>query len=103
MDNISFEEPIFVGDLLLLEAKVNYVGTTSMEVGVKVSVEHRYTAHATQVTRAYLTFVALDEARRPTRVPRLRCVSAEDRRRWEHGRLRMEARKELWKKLEASR
>ena len=99
IDNLSFTEPVFVGDILLLQAKVNYVGRTSMEVGVKVSVEHLYTGQFTPVTRAYLTFVALDENRRPRPVPRLRCETEDDKRRYDNGRMRMEARKDLVRRL----
>lgn len=96
IDHISFEKPIFVGDILVFEAKVTYVGCTSMEVMVDAFVEQPYTGETAAVTKAYLTFVALDEQRRPTPVPRLHCETEEEHALFQRAQARMEARKKLW-------
>jgi acyl-CoA hydrolase len=98
-DRISFHEPIKVGDHVVLRASANFVGKTSMEVGVQVIKENPYTGVCLRATTAYLTFVGLDDQDHPTVIPGLKLESADEIRRWENARLRVEARKELVKKL----
>jgi len=92
MDDVHFVKPITQGDIVVLKARVNYVGRTSMEVGVRVEGEHwggpRY--HA---LTAYATFVALDSDRNPTEAPALQCGDEHDLRRCDEGRQRMEYRR----------
>ncbi|MGD8401413.1 MAG: acyl-CoA thioesterase, partial [Bacillota bacterium] len=59
IDRISFKAPIYVGEHAVLRASVNYVGHTSLEVGVLVIKENPYTGEQIRATTAYLTFVAL--------------------------------------------
>src|ERR1700690_3500685 len=61
MDHIDFIQPVHVGDLLILKSRVNRAFSTSMEVGVKVWVEHPQTGTHLHVASAYLVFVAIDE------------------------------------------
>jgi acyl-CoA hydrolase len=100
-DQIAFLAPIFVGDHVVLRASVNYVGRTSMEVGVQVTRENFYTGEAVRTTTAYLTFVGIDEHKRPTVVPQLQPETPDELRRHENARLRVEARKDLLRKLRA--
>jgi len=94
-DDVHFIRPIRQGDVVIFKAQVNYVGRSSMEVGVRVEGEKwgaregRY--HALS---AYTTFVALDNDGRPTPVPPMRAATDEDRRRCEDARRRMEERRE---------
>ncbi len=69
MDHIDFIRPVHVGDLLTLKSSVNRAFTTSMEVGVKVWVEHPQTGVLLHVASAYLVFVAIDQNGRRVRVP----------------------------------
>ena len=69
IDRIDFHYPIFVGNMLTLKASVNMVGTTSMEVGVRVEAENPLTGEVRHTASAYLTFVALDDYGKPTAVP----------------------------------
>ncbi len=62
MDHIDFIQPVHVGDLLILKSSVNRAFNTSLEVGVKVWVEHPQTGSLLHVASAYLVFVAIDEA-----------------------------------------
>jgi acyl-CoA hydrolase len=98
IDNISFKAPIYVGDHVILKACVNYVGSTSMEVGVRVSKENPSTGEQTQTAVAYLTFVHVDEKGLPKKVPGLSPESREEKRRCEEAELRVRARKELLEK-----
>jgi acyl-CoA hydrolase len=66
---------------VILQAQVNFAARTSMEVGVRVLVEDPRTRGRVQTTRAYLTFVAVDEAGRPRPVDALAPETDEDRRR----------------------
>lgn len=83
MDEMDFVQPVRVGDLVHAEAQVNWAGTTSMEVGVRVLAEpwNEAGVEPVRVATAYLVFVAVDAEGRPRRVAPLLPESAEDRRR----------------------
>jgi acyl-CoA hydrolase len=95
VDRIDFHAPVHVGDLLVLKSSVNYVGTTSMEVGVRVEVEDRQTGARRHTSSAYLTFVAVSDERQPTPVPQLVPESEDEKRRHEEGRRRRAERLRL--------
>ncbi len=99
IDRMSFLAPCHIGDHVLLRASANYVGHTSMEVGVQVLKECPYTGERVRATTAYLTFVALDAQEQPTPIPTLRPETPDDWRRLENARLRVAARKELLARL----
>jgi len=99
IDRISFHAPINIGNHVVLRASANYVGNTSMEVGVQVIKENPYTGETTRATTAHLTFVGLDANHHPITIPRLDPQTPDELRRWENARLRVEARKELLKKI----
>lgn len=81
LDRLDFHAPVFVGNLLILKASANYVGSTSMEVGVRVEAEDLRAGGIRHTASAYLTFVALDETGKPRRMPPLILESDADRRR----------------------
>lgn len=99
LDQLSFLAPVEIGDHVLLKASVNYVGRTSLEVGVQVTRENPYSGHCERATTAYLTFVGIDEKKRPTPVPGIIPETPDEIRRHDNARLRMHARKELANKL----
>ncbi|WP_411823994.1 acyl-CoA thioesterase [Leptospira sp. 'Mane'] len=103
IDRINFISPIQIGDHVHLKAMVNYVGKTSMEIGVQVNKENPFTGESVRATTAYLSFVALDENKKPTPVPELILETATEIRRYEEGRLRIETARELAKKIKDSR
>jgi acyl-CoA hydrolase len=84
--------PIFIGDLVTLKASLNLAGRTSMEIGVRVEAENLRTGEIQRAASAYLTYVALGEDSRPTRVPPLILETEEDIRRNCEAKLRREAR-----------
>lgn len=94
IDSMSFLQPIYVGELATFKASLNAVGSSSMEIGVRVEAENLFTGHVRHTASAYLTYVALDEARNPVPVPGLILETDEDRRRNEEARLRREVRLE---------
>jgi acyl-CoA hydrolase len=92
MDHIDFIAPVHVGDLLILKSSLNRAFRTSMEVGVKVWVEHTIDGSFRHVASAYLTFVAVNRQEDRVRVPPLLPESEEDHRRYEDaGRRREQA------------
>lgn len=99
IDQIAFITPICVGDHVVLKASVNYVGKTSMEIGVRVTRENPGTGESIHATTAYLTFVGLDAQRCPRIIPDIRPETTDEERRYDHAKLRMEARRELHRKL----
>lgn len=82
VDELNFLHPIKEGEVVVLRASVNRAFHTSVEVGVKVSKENPATGERRHTNTAYLTFVALDDAGRPTAVPAVRPSSPEERRRY---------------------
>jgi uncharacterized protein (TIGR00369 family) len=69
VDRIDFHNPAFVGEILTFKAALNFVGRTSMEVGVRVETENIMTSEKRHIASAYLTYVALDNNRKPVEVP----------------------------------
>lgn len=92
VDYVDFRNPIRVGELIILRARVNRVFRTSMEIGVKVFSENVLTGERKHTTTAYVTFVAIDEAGRPKPVPPLIVETAEERRRFREAQARRRIR-----------
>lgn len=92
MDHIDFIQPVHVGDLLILKSSVNRAFNTSLEVGVKVWVEHPQTGVMLHVASAYLVFVAVDQQGNRLRVPTLLPETPDEIRRFNDALLRREHR-----------
>ena len=97
MDRLDFHQPVFIGELVVLRASINYTGRTSMEVGVRVDAENLMTGEVRHTNSAYLTMVALDENRKPTLVPEIVPETEDEMRRFEEGKMRAERRRALRK------
>ncbi len=98
IDKMNFLNPVNVGELLILRANVNYVGRTSLEVGVRVETEHLFTGERKLTGTAFLTFVCLDEDDRPKQAPPLILENEIDKKRYEQAKIRLLHRKELREK-----
>ena len=83
VDHMTFLHPVTIGQLISLRSSVNRVFRTSMEVGVRVTVEDLTTGKVRHTSSAYLTFVALDDEGKPVPVEPVVAESAEQRRRYE--------------------
>ena len=94
-DSVDFRSPIRVGELVTLKASVNFVGRTSLEVGVRVEAEDLFSREARHTNSCYVTMVALGENGRPTPVPRLTLETEEELRRYHDARDRRRTRLEL--------
>ena len=103
IDRVDFREPIHLGDLVVMKASVNYVGRTSMEVGVRVEAEELLTGRRRHTNSCYLTFVAVDRAGRPVEVPGLIPETADEMRRFEAATERRARRLEERQREEAQR
>ncbi len=82
MDELTFAAPIQQGEIVVLQSMVNWVGRTSMEVGVRVESEDPKTGARVHTSTAYLTFVAVAADKRRLTLPRLLCKTDLHRRRW---------------------
>ena len=94
IDRVDFREPILVGDLVVMQASVNYVGTTSMEVGVRIEAEELLTGRRRHTNSCYLTFVAVDRNGRPIEVPGLIAETPDEARRFQAAQQRRKRRLE---------
>jgi uncharacterized protein (TIGR00369 family) len=103
IDEMNFLEPVHLGEVLVLKAAVNDVGTTSMECGVRVEAQDPLTGTIRHVNSAYLVFVAVDRAGRKRPVPPLRAETDVERRRQAEARLRRERRIAHRRAIQAAR
>ena len=81
IDRLDFLYPVFAGNLVTLKASLNLVGTSSMEIGVRVETENLMTGETRHTASAYLTFVALDGSGRPIPIPPLILETETEKRR----------------------
>lgn len=94
IDRVDFREPIHLGDLVVMKASVNFVGRSSMEVGVRVEAEELLTGRRRHTNSCYLTFVAVDRNGKPIEVPDLRPETPDEQRRSDAARERRRRRLE---------
>jgi len=95
VDQVIFREPIHVGELVTFLASVNYTGTTSMEIGVKVVTENIREKSVRHTNSCFFTMVALDDQGKPTAVPPRQPQSADEKRRFVQAQQRRQIRQEL--------
>ncbi|WP_308368572.1 MULTISPECIES: acyl-CoA thioesterase [unclassified Microbulbifer] len=88
VDRVMFRQAINVGELVTFLASVNYTGTTSMEVGIKVVTEDIRNRVVRHTNSCYFTMVALDDEGNPTPVPPLEPQSLEEKQRFQAAILR---------------
>lgn len=103
MDEMSFIEPVYVGDVVTVRAMVNDTGRTSLEVGVRVEAENVLTGRRVHSSSAYLVFVALDVQGKPRPVAPVTAETEEQIRRQHEAKLRRRARLERKEAILAAR
>ncbi|CAN5174415.1 acyl-CoA thioesterase [soil metagenome] len=103
VDQVTFRLPIYVGELVTFLASVNYTGTSSMEIGIKVVAESIRDSVVRHVNSCFFTMVAVDDAQKPVPVPPLAPGNHEEQRRYEAAQLRRELRQELVRRFDATR
>ena len=94
MDQMAFLEPVKLGDLLTTRAQVNWTGRTSMEVGVRVTVQRMGIEGDLHVASAHLVFVAIDAEGKPRPVPPVQPQTERDRLRLQEAEIRRTSRLE---------
>jgi uncharacterized protein (TIGR00369 family) len=92
IDRLDFHNPVFIGDVVTLKTSINYVGRTSMEVGVRVESETILTGEKRHTASAYLTYVALDKNGKPLVLPPLISETKVEKRRNREAKARRESR-----------
>ncbi|WP_100183486.1 acyl-CoA thioesterase [Candidatus Nitrosotenuis aquarius] len=92
IDRVDFLKPVYVGNALILNARLNAVRKSSMEIEVRVEAEDLIRGTKTLTGTALVTSVALDENGRPTQVPELVLKTKEERQRFVQGIKRMNQR-----------
>lgn len=95
VDRVEFREPIHVGELVIARASVNFVGRTSIEVGVRMEAEDIVTGARRHTNSCHLTFVAIDAEGRPRPVAPVVPETDEQKQRYERARRRREREREL--------
>ena len=92
IDRMNFWKPVFVGNVLILRSSVNYVGETSMEIGVRIEAQDPATRKVTHTGSCYLTYVAIDANRKPVKIPKLHPANEVERRRFREALTRRKLR-----------
>jgi len=95
LDNVIFKNPLMVGDLATFKCHVNYVGRSSMEIGIKVEGENICEKEKYHAISCYFTMVSVDENGKPQEVPRLKLESEIEEKLYEAGKMRCQMRKEV--------
>ena len=95
VDQVTFRQPIHVGELVTFLASVNYAGRSSMEIGIKVIAEDIRSQVVRHVNSCFFTMVAVDDDRKPVAVPQLHPSNEDEHRRFEEAKARKAARLEL--------
>ena len=92
VDQVTFRQPIHVGELVTFLAAVNYTGRSSMEIGIKVIAEDIRSKVVRHVNSCFFTMVAVGDDKKPASIPRLEPATPDETRRFEEAKGRREAR-----------
>lgn len=95
VDQVTFRQPIHVGELVTFLASVNYTGTSSMEIGIKVIAENIRSQVVRHANSCFFTMVAVNDEGKPSAVPALNPQTPDEQRRYEAAKLRRQLRQEL--------
>lgn len=95
VDTVDFLNPIEIGELVTLKASVNYVGNSSMVVGIRVTAENIQTGKVKHCNSSYFTMVAKEDTGKSTKVPHLILSNYEEVRRFFDSWRRIKQKKNL--------
>ena len=95
VDQVIFKEPIYVGELVTFFARINHVGNTSMEVGIRVEAENIQTRTTRHTNSCYFSMVAVDDQRKPVVIAPLALHDEISKKRFEMAKARKKLRIEL--------
>ena len=97
VDEVFFKEPIHVGELVTFHATVNYVGRSSMEIGIRVVAENLRTQVQRHTNTCYFTMVAVNDDGKPTQIKPLPIHNEVQQRRFDEALRRREFRIDLYR------
>jgi uncharacterized protein (TIGR00369 family) len=92
IDSMTFEQPVYVGNLVVLHARVNWTGRTSIEAEVTIDAEDVLSGGVRHISKGYFVYVATDEHGQPTPVPALEVNTDDQRQRWREAEQRRAVR-----------
>ena len=95
IDRLDFHSPVYIGNLVTFKASINYTGSSSMEIGVRVEAEDMMTGEVRHTASAYLTFVALGKDGKPQQIPPIEAEDDTQRERMRKALIRKEERMRL--------
>ncbi len=101
VDQVMFRQPIHVGELVTFLASVNYTGSTSMEIGIKVLAENIREQSVRHANSCFFTMVAIGDNGKPVPVPPLTPNTPDELRRYKAAELRRELRREFHTRQQA--
>ena len=102
VDQVTFKQPIHVGELVIFRAAVNHTGRSSMEIGIRVEAEDIRAGTRRHTNSCYFTMVAVDDEGRPVEVPPLVPANEVEAQRWQAAERRRAIRREHAGRLEAA-
>ena len=100
VDQVTFKEPVHVGELVTFRASVNHAGRTSMEIGIRVEAENIRSGTTRHTNSCYFTMVAVDDEGRPSAVPVLAIETTIEARRNRAAELRRALRRQFAAELQ---
>ena len=103
VDQVTFRQPIHVGELVTFLASVNFTGTSSMEIGIKVVAENIRTQVLRHANSCFFTMVAVGDDGKPVAVPPLKPATDDEKRRFENAKVRRQLRAEMEQRQRAMR
>src|SRR5574343_223100 len=101
VDQVNFRQPVHVGELVTFMASVNYTGTSSMEIGIKVITEDIRNQSVRHTNSCYFTMVAVDDSGHSVAVPPIEPQNATEKRRYAQAQQRRQIRRELEERFRA--
>jgi acyl-CoA hydrolase len=99
VDQVTFKQPVFVGELVHFLASVNYTGRTSMEIGIRVVAENIRTQTERHTNSCYFTMVAMGDDGKSVVVPPLSPANDDEEARWVAAEARRDIRLMLAEKM----
>lgn len=100
VDQVTFKQPINVGELVTFRAAVNHVGRTSMEIGIRVEAEDIRKGTRRHTNSCYFTMVAVDDDGKPAQVPELKILTETEEKRNRAAEVRRQLRRQFSKELQ---
>jgi acyl-CoA hydrolase len=102
-DHVLFARPIEVGEMVTIFACVNYVGTSSMEIGLRIESEDITSGKKQHTNTSYVTMVAVDDNHKPIKITPLTLNTDTEKRRFKNAQFRKELRREYYEKHQAGK